>query len=75
MDVLRLLKRQHIQSHGEANTTTQKYWGYPERILPCTKDVGTCEYLEAVTAGEMYDAVLLVQFCSKSLKTNWKGRM
>ncbi|KAK4634742.1 Ferric/cupric reductase transmembrane component 2 [Fulvia fulva] len=50
----------HIQDHGEANTTAVKYWGYAERILPCRKDAGTCEYLEAVYT--MHDTSMLYSF-------------
>lgn len=46
-----LLVRAHIQDHNEANTTLKHYWGYPSRVLPCTKDAGTCQYLDAVYAG------------------------
>ena len=38
----------HIQDHNEANTTSKPYWGYASRVLPCTSDQGTCEYLDAV---------------------------
>lgn len=38
----------HIQDHDAANTTLMPYWGYPSRVLPCTSDEGTCEYLAAV---------------------------
>ena len=55
-----IIARQHIQDHGEANTTTVKYWGYAERVLPCTKDQGTCEYLEAVYT--MHDTSMLYSF-------------
>nr|POF17529.1 ferric/cupric reductase transmembrane component 2 [Quercus suber] len=44
----RSLQLRHIQDHNEANTTLRHYWGYPDRVLPCTKDVGTCEYLDSV---------------------------
>lgn len=50
----------HIQDHNEANTTLVKYWGYAERVLPCTKDVGTCEYLDAVYW--MHDVSMLYTF-------------
>jgi ferric-chelate reductase len=43
-----LHKRQHIQDHSQANT---KYWAYPARVLPCLKDIGTCEYLDSVYTG------------------------
>lgn len=52
-----LHKRQHIQDHSQANT---KYWGYPSRVLPCTKDVGTCEYLDAVYG--MHETSMLYTF-------------
>ncbi|SMR44161.1 unnamed protein product [Zymoseptoria tritici ST99CH_3D1] len=44
------LERRHIQDHNAANV---KYWAYPARVLPCTKDQGTCEYLEAVYSGHV----------------------
>jgi len=40
--------RAHIQHAGEANTTTKHYWAYPDRVVPCTNDKGTCEYLDSV---------------------------
>lgn len=52
-----LSKRQHIQDHSQANT---KYWGYASRVLPCTKDVGTCEYLDAVYG--MHETSMLYTF-------------
>ncbi|KAH9820438.1 ferric reductase FRE2 precursor [Teratosphaeria destructans] len=44
----RLLPRKHIQDHNEANTTEKHYFGYSSRVLPCRKDKGTCEYLDAI---------------------------
>ena len=44
----RFLVPRHIQDHNEANTTLEPHWGYSSRVLPCTKDQGTCEYLDAV---------------------------
>ncbi|KAK4506960.1 hypothetical protein PRZ48_000693 [Zasmidium cellare] len=55
-----LVARAHIQDHGEANTTEKYYWGYASRILPCTKDTGTCEYLEAVYT--MHETSMLYTF-------------
>lgn len=40
-------ERAHIQ-HFEENSTTVYYWGYGPRIVPCTNDAGSCEYLDAV---------------------------
>lgn len=42
------LRPGHIQDHNAANTTLQPYWGYPSRVVPCTNDERTCEYLAAV---------------------------
>jgi ferric-chelate reductase len=50
----------HIQDHNEANTTLEYHWAYPERVLPCTKDTGTCEYLAAVYW--MHDTSMLYTF-------------
>lgn len=43
-----MLESRHIQDHNEANTTEIHYWAYPDRVLPCTSDKGTCAYLDAV---------------------------
>lgn len=50
----------HIQDHNEANTTLEYYWGYASRVLPCTKDAGTCEYLDAVYG--MHETSMLYTF-------------
>ena len=42
--------RRHIQNHSEGGDT-QKHWGYPDRIVPCKNDPGSCAYLDTV-----YDA-------------------
>ncbi|KAF2183320.1 hypothetical protein K469DRAFT_710844 [Zopfia rhizophila CBS 207.26] len=42
-----LLPRQHIQDHDSANAV-KHYWGYPDRVIPCTNDKGSCEYLDGV---------------------------
>ena len=42
-----LTKRQHIQDHAAA-TNVIYHWGYASRVVPCTNDVGSCEYLDAV---------------------------
>ncbi|CAD0012294.1 unnamed protein product [Aureobasidium pullulans] len=42
-----MIEARHIQDHT-ANSTVKKYWAYPDRILPCTKDAGTCAYLDSV---------------------------
>ncbi|KAK0365990.1 hypothetical protein LTR91_023600 [Friedmanniomyces endolithicus] len=43
-----LINARHLQDPNAANTTLKHYWGYPSRVLPCTKDTGTCEYLDAI---------------------------
>lgn len=41
------MERRHIQDHSSA-TSLEKHWGYADRVVPCTNDAGTCEYLDAV---------------------------
>lgn len=36
---------------------TLKYWGYAERQMPCTKDKGSCEYLDAVYGAHVLSMV------------------
>ncbi|PSR99072.1 ferric reductase NAD binding domain-domain-containing protein [Coniella lustricola] len=41
--------RAHIQNFTDANASnTQHHWGYADRIVPCTSDAGSCEYLDVV---------------------------
>lgn len=41
--------RAHIQNFSDANASNiQPHWGYADRILPCTNDAGSCEYLDVV---------------------------
>ncbi|QSZ31734.1 hypothetical protein DSL72_001302 [Monilinia vaccinii-corymbosi] len=39
--------RAHIQM-ADNMSTLEPHWGYVDRVLPCTKDAGSCEYLDAV---------------------------
>ncbi|KAK5107116.1 hypothetical protein LTR62_001706 [Meristemomyces frigidus] len=50
----------HIQDHNAPNSTLQHHWAYAARVLPCTKDRGTCEYLDSVYA--MHDTSMLYTF-------------
>lgn len=44
-----LAVRAHIQNFSDANASNlQPHWGYADRILPCTNDAGSCEYLDVV---------------------------
>lgn len=42
-----LSKRVHIQNFT-SDSTTEPHWGYADRIVPCTNDAGSCEYLDVV---------------------------
>jgi predicted ferric reductase len=42
----------HIQDFTTASRTVY-YWGYADRIVPCTNDPGSCEYLDAVYHGHV----------------------
>lgn len=43
----RLFPRVHIQNFSEARVV-EPHWGYADRIVPCTNDKGSCEYLDVV---------------------------
>ncbi|KAK3985662.1 putative ferric reductase transmembrane component [Cladorrhinum sp. PSN332] len=42
-----LLRRQHIQNFSAASEL-EPHWGYAYRVVPCTNDPGSCEYLDVV---------------------------
>jgi hypothetical protein len=52
-------KRQHIQDHASAENV-ELHWGYPDRVVPCTNDAGSCEYLDGVYW--MHDVSMLYTF-------------
>ncbi|KAF4624334.1 hypothetical protein G7Y89_g13838 [Cudoniella acicularis] len=56
---MEFMYRRHIQ---EADNTSRlvPHWGYVDRILPCTNDAGSCEYLDAVYW--MHDVSMLYTF-------------
>ncbi|TLD05174.1 uncharacterized protein PgNI_09150 [Pyricularia grisea] len=41
------LSARHIQDFSNA-TNVVSYWGYADRVVPCTNDAGSCEYLDLV---------------------------
>lgn len=41
------MQRRHIQDESSAQAL-EHHWGYADRVVPCTNDAGTCEYLDAV---------------------------
>ncbi|CAI6332428.1 unnamed protein product [Periconia digitata] len=44
------LSARHIQDFSTASEV-EPHWGYADRIVPCTNDPGSCEYLDAVYHG------------------------
>ena len=42
-----ILAPRHIQNFSEAKAVTH-HWGYADRVIPCTNDKGSCEYLDVV---------------------------
>ncbi|KZZ94399.1 Flavoprotein transmembrane component [Moelleriella libera RCEF 2490] len=42
-----MLEPRHIQNHSDGGNT-QPHWGYPDRIVPCKNDAGSCAYLDMV---------------------------
>ncbi|CAI9626359.1 ferric reductase [Alternaria burnsii] len=47
MDSKMLVPRVHIQNFSEASAV-EPHWGYADRLVPCTNDPGSCEYLDVV---------------------------
>lgn len=47
MDAKMLVPRVHIQNFSEASAV-EPHWGYADRLIPCTNDKGSCEYLDIV---------------------------
>lgn len=41
------MDRRHIQDFNDA-ASLEPHWGYADRVVPCTNDVGSCEYLDLV---------------------------
>ena len=49
----------HIQE-ADNTSTRVPHWGYASRVLPCTNDAGSCQYLDAVYW--MHDTSMLYTF-------------
>ncbi|KAL6865494.1 hypothetical protein ACO1O0_001588 [Amphichorda felina] len=51
----------HIQDHDGAQSL-EPHWGYADRVIPCTNDPGSCEYLDVVydshDIGMVYTGIL-----------------
>ncbi|KAL1866716.1 hypothetical protein Daus18300_006660 [Diaporthe australafricana] len=44
-----IIAARHIQNFSDTDgSTLEPHWGYADRILPCTSDAGSCEYLDLV---------------------------
>jgi predicted ferric reductase len=58
--------RAHIQNFSEASAV-EPHWGYAERVVPCTNDKGSCEYLDIVyhshDIGIYYTGILWAAIC------------
>ncbi|XMA18665.1 hypothetical protein WAI453_011456 [Rhynchosporium graminicola] len=61
MDSHGVLEARHIQNHS-AGGKEIFYWGYASRVMPCTNDAGSCEYLDGVywmhTVSMLYTFIL-----------------
>lgn len=44
---MEVLNARHIQM-ADNTSRLEPHWGYVDRVLPCTNDAGSCEYLDAV---------------------------
>lgn len=60
-----IVPRQHIQDHASAENLVP-HWGYADRVMPCTNDAGSCEYLDVVydahDIGMIYMGILWATF-------------
>ncbi|KAK5942354.1 hypothetical protein PMZ80_004917 [Knufia obscura] len=59
------LTPRHIQNMSEATAVTH-HWGYGDRMVPCTNDAGSCEYLDVVyrahDLGMLYCGIIWATF-------------
>lgn len=59
------LSARHIQDHANASNI-RPYWGYADRVVPCTNDAGSCQYLDAVynahEVGMYYTGIIWATF-------------
>ncbi|KAM4061155.1 ferric reductase like transmembrane component domain-containing protein [Hirsutella rhossiliensis] len=72
------LDSRHIQNHSDADAF-ELHWGYPNRVVPCKNDAGSCAYLDVVynahDLGMLYTgilwatlgAILLLSACLRNL--------
>ena len=80
------MEARHIQDFSNASNT-EPHWGYADRVVPCTNDPGSCEYLDVVYSGHdrgmIYAGVLwsiigslllLFAFCRQSSGTSRLAR-
>ncbi|KAG4029302.1 hypothetical protein MFRU_016g00580 [Monilinia fructicola] len=44
---MEVVTARHIQM-ADDSSMLEPHWGYVDRVLPCTNDAGSCEYLDAV---------------------------
>ncbi|KAI9642830.1 hypothetical protein NHQ30_008563 [Ciborinia camelliae] len=44
---MEVIEARHIQM-ADSSSIMEPHWGYVDRVLPCTNDAGSCEYLDAV---------------------------
>lgn len=45
--IMEVVTARHIQM-ADDSSMLEPHWGYVDRVLPCTNDAGSCEYLDAV---------------------------
>lgn len=61
MTSLNRLDSRHIQDHSDADGF-ELHWGYPDRVVPCKNDAGSCAYLDVVynahDVGMLYVGIL-----------------
>ncbi|WWC59258.1 uncharacterized protein I303_101808 [Kwoniella dejecticola CBS 10117] len=56
-----MIEPRHIQDYSSA-ASLEPHWGYADRVVPCTNDAGSCEYLDVVyhshDLGMLYSGIM-----------------
>ncbi|KJX92241.1 ferric reductase like transmembrane component like protein [Zymoseptoria brevis] len=47
LDTPAMMNKRHTQDYANASAL-EPYWGYLPKVVPCTNDPGTCDYLDVV---------------------------
>ncbi|SMR45611.1 unnamed protein product [Zymoseptoria tritici ST99CH_1E4] len=67
LDTPAMMEKRHTQDYANASAL-EPYWGYLPKVVPCTNDPGTCDYLDVVYSthaqGILFVGIMWVVFGS-----------